>query len=773
MLLRKMWRDLLQNKVQFFSIFLMSLLGIYVFVGIDSECNGMKTYEARFYESTKLPDLFLTGIPFTKDDVKKIRKIPGVLSAERRSRFDGKAELSEEYDLQLNFLEEETLSKMLLLSGEEYVPGKNGIWLDYNFAEKQGLKKGDSLRIKVDGKSFTEIVRGTFYHPEYVYFLPDAAAMMPDYGNYGAAFLDAGEYPDQENFYYNQMILDLKGVDNTGGLSEEEKTLCKTAGDRIIKELDSKVLVAMDKDEQLSYQTFHAEIEQHDSISLFFPAVFVMISILGIITTMTRMTSRQRIQIGTLKALGFTKKTIILHFASYGFFLSLLGGILGAVLGYHTIAKLILEMEATTYLVPGMKIVFSPKSYAAILVQVVISSIVSFLACRKELLPPPADTLRPASPKVMKQTFLERSSLWMRLDFATQWNLRDILRNKVRTLMGIIGVAGCAMLIFAALSCLDTVAFITTWMYGELNTSRIQIVMKAGSPLSLTSEYAAKYKGQMIETAPAEFEKNGVKKTGSVTAYDNGNYLHFQDPDLQGMKLNKDGVSISYKMAQLLNVKEGEIVRWHLVGDDHWKLSRISGIYRHPVNQGITMTREIYEQYELDFIPDRIMTNVDPKEALSDDKHVVGVQSLDEMMKAFDSMKEMMYTMVYIMVAAAIVLGVVVLYNLGVLSMVEKHREMATLKVLGFRTAKIRSILQKQNMVVTSAGILAGIPAGVWLIVVLFATMPESMDYVATFKLPSVLYTIIGTMSLSMVVNRLLSKKVKTVDMVDALKGQE
>ncbi|MCR5735751.1 MAG: ABC transporter permease, partial [Lachnospiraceae bacterium] len=152
---------------------------------------------------------------------------------------------------------------------------------------------------------------------------------------------------------------------------------------------------------------------------------------------------------------------------------------------------------------------------------------------------------------------------------------------------------------------------------------------------------------------------------------------------------------------------------------------------------------------------------------------IAGVQGLNEMMSAMDEMKEMMYAMVYLMITAAIVLGVVVLYNLGVLSLVEKNREMATLKVLGFTTKKIRSILQMQNIWVTALGIAGGIPCGILLIDVLFASMPESMDYVPKYQPPSYLYTIAGTFLLSILVNRVLSRKVKTIDMVDALKGQE
>lgn len=774
MLFRKMRRDLLVSKVQFLSIFLMSLLGIFVFTGLDSECSGMRVNEGRFYEETALADLWAQGIAFRESDIGKAEFIPNIEKAELRLKLNGKARLrGEELDLSTLFLDGNEISKLYLTEGEPYVKGESGVWLDFSFMKRQGLKTGDKLSMKVNGIIFEQEIKGAVYHPEYVYFLPDAAAMMPDYGAYGAAFMDIKAFPDKRHVYYNQMVLDVKDVDNTDGLSDEEKNQCSKAALEVKYALGSDSVIVTDKDSDLSYQTFRAEIEQHSSMTFIFPAVFLLIAILGIITTMTRMTSRQRVQIGTLKALGFTKKTITRHYASYGFFLSLFGGIAGAVIGHFTIAEYILSMMDTTYLVPGMGTAFSAKSYLAIAFSVLTSSLVSFMSCRKELAPAPAETLRPAAPKNLKHSLIEKSRLWERLDFAVQWNLRDILRNKVRSLMGVIGVLGCAMLMFGAFACLDTVSFITTWMYGELNTSQFQIIMKEGCPYSTTEEYAKRYRGQMVEQSPAEFEAYGKKKTGTVTVYDTGNFLHFQDKDLKPLKPDEESISMSYKMAQTLGVSEGDLVRWHLVGDNDWKILRIGGIYRNPVSQGITMTRKVFESLRFDFVPTTIYTNHTPQEKLQDDTNITGTQSLPEMMKALDAMKEMMYVMVYIMIAAAAVLGVVVLYNLGVLSLVEKNREMATLKVLGFTTAKIRRILQSQNIWLTLVGIALGIPCGMWLINVLFSTMPESMDYVASYQLLSYIYTITGTLLLSMGVNRLLSRKVKTVDMVDALKGQE
>ncbi|MCR4907974.1 MAG: ABC transporter permease [Lachnospiraceae bacterium] len=763
----------MKNKVQFFSIFIMSFLGLFVFVGMDSEVAGFTAAEDAFYTKCNLADIWVQGKNFSADDLRKVLDLEGVEKAERRISVKGKALLPDrEADMYLNFLEGNEISCLSPVDGEVYVPGEKGVWLDYNFAEKNGLHIGDTVRLKYEGRDFDAILKGTVRHPEYVYFLRDTASMMPDYGFYGAAFMDVSEYPE-EDVCFNEMILDAEGIDNEKALNRDEKEIRNILDTRIKDVLDNDSLAVLDKDDNLSYQTFRAEMEQHKGMAFMFPVVFMLISVLGIITTMTRLTKKQRTEIGTLKALGFSRGIITLHYISYGFFLSLSGSVLGAVAGYKYIVDLVLNMMKSTYLLPQAKGKLTFSGVLVIMASVAVASLVSFLSCRKELVPPPAETLKIEAPKLMKPSRFEKSKVWLKLKFATQWNFRDIRRNKVRTGMGIVGVTGCTMLMLTAFGCLDSIEFITNWMYGELNTAAYQIVMKEDASREESYEYAKKYRGQMMEIAQADFEAGGIRKSGNVTVIEKGSLLHFQGDAFEHQFLTEKGIAMSAKMADSLGISKGEFVRWHLTGDDKWQKDRVVQIYANPGTQGITMYREIYEEHELEFKPLMILTNVDPSSDLMDDDNVTGVQDTKEMMRSMDQMKEMMYMMMAIFISAAVILGVVVLYNQGVLSFVEKAREMATLKVLGFSTGKIRGILQLQNLWITIAGVILGIPFGRLLLYEIMADMPESMDYRAVIFIPSYFYSVLGTLILSAAVSFFLSARVKYIDMVEALKGIE
>lgn len=771
-LFRKMCRDFWQNKIPFFSIFLMAFLGLMIYVGMDGEVAGLKKYTQNYYEETNLLDICVTGNALTSEQESKIEAMPEIKSAELRLNVEGKAVLPNEPILQIHFLTKGEVSRMKIIEGKPYKPGMDGVWLDAEFTKKQGLVIGDVLTMKFRGMEFEAVIRGSIYQPEYVYFLPDANAMVPEYGSYGIAFLDAASYPG-EKIAYNQIVADAKDGTYQISIGEKESTYLDIVKKKIEQELNETGIVISDKSQMLSYQIYGAEVLQHGAMAFFFPAVFLLIAALGIVTTMTRMTARQRTQIGTLKALGFSKRKITIHYVFYGIFLSATGAILGAVVGYFTIPDALLTVITTVYLVPGLAKEFSGNAMTAVVLAVFVSGFVSFLACAKELKSPPAETLKPALPGKINHTAMEKSRLWLSIGFSSQWNIRDIWRNKIRTFMGMAGVIGCSMLLLWAFGCLDTVNAITKWMYGELMTSRGKIIMEEGTPYTSSYEYAKQFAGQLIQESGMEIESQGKRKSASLTVLDQGNFMHYQDESRRSIRLPENGISISYKLAQGQEIEKGDFIKWRVVGEEDWEYSRVEEIYRTPSPQGITMSREAWEELNYVFTPTYILTNKSLPDSLTEKNDIAGIQDIGGMMNAMLEQMELMYMMVGILILAAVVLGVVVMYNLGVLSYVEKTREIATLKVLGFSYTTIRRILQKQNLWVTTAGIAVGLPLGLAGLSALFGAMPDSMDYMPVINLPSYLYAILGTYLVSMSVNAILSGRIKDIDMVDALKGSE
>lgn len=765
MLFRKMWRDLMKNKTQFISIFLMSLLGMLVFVGLDAESSGAAISAENYYEKYNLCDLWVNGAGFSDDDVRIAKKVAKVQNVEKRLALTGTAEKYDNAYMYVNFMNSNTINSLMLYEGDPFAEDEDGIWLEEWFARHNNIRIGDTFTVKIDSMRIDGIVRGIVDAPDYVYYVSESDVMYPNYQKCGLAFMPSSMFPDPGNMIYNQLLVDVS--DNA------DPVTVSSVKQKLEEAFDRDDIAVTDRDQNLSYATFDAEVKQHKAMGIMFAVVFLAIALLGIVTTMARVTASQRTQIGTMKALGFSKAAITLHYVSYGFVISTLGCIMGAWLGFAVLPPWILGMFEGSYIIPDLKGRITSLDVTATVIAIAVATLVSFLSCRKELKDPPAVTLRPPSPKKIRHSSLEKSRLWLRLDFSTQWNIRDIMRNKLRSLMGIMGVMGCAMLLVCGFGCFDSIAGLLDKMYGELMTANNKILLSSDAGSGYAYDLSVRYKGQMIQETSVEFVSDTAKKSGSALIIDKGNYIHIQDDDLKPVKLKKNGIAMTGKMAGLLGLKVGDLVRWHLVGDDKWQCTRIDQIYRDPSVQGITMYRSVFEDMEYDFKPTSILTNKSVDPALTEEDEVSSIMNVADMKKSFAETMEMLNSMVYVMVTAAVLLGVVVLYNLGVLSFVEKTREVATLKVLGFRSSKIRNILQKQNIWLTVIGIVAGLYAGWYMLYVICTTVSDTLDMFPIIYPLTYLYSVGGTFLVSVTVNFMFSKKVRTIDMVDALKGVE
>lgn len=766
MLFRKMRRDLSKNKSQFISIFLMSLLGMLVFVGLDAESSGAAKAADNYYRKYNLCDIWVAGAGFSDDDVRTAKKVSGVVDVEKRLSVTGNAEKYDNAFMYINFMDTNRINSLMLYDGEPFSEEAEGVWLEEWFARTNNIHIGDMITLKIDSLQIDAMVKGTVDAPDYVYYVSESDMMYPNYSKCGLAFMSSSMYPDRNNMIYNQLIVDVRD-----DMSDDDSI--SVIKEKLEKAFDRDDIAVTDRDQNLSYATFDAEVRQHTAMGTMFAVIFLAIALLGIVTTMARVTSSQRTQIGTMKALGFSKAAITMHYVSYGFVISALGCIAGAWIGYLTMPPWILGMFIGSYLIPDLAGTLTTLDVVATLIAIAVATLVSFLSCRKELKDPPAVTLRPPAPGRVRHSGLEKSKLWLRLDFSTQWNIRDVFRNKLRSLMGIMGVMGCAMLLVCGFGCFDSFNGLMDKMYGELMTASNKIVLSSDSDYDYAYDLSVSYKGQMIQEASVEFVANNVKKNGSATIIDKGNYIHIQDQKLRPTELTKTGIAMTGKMAGLLGLSEGDIVKWHLVGDDKWNTTRIAQIYRDPSIQGITMQRSVFEDMEYSFKPTAVLTNMSVDSSLSDEDEVSTILNVADMKKTFAETIEMLNAMVYIMVVAAVLLGVVVLYNLGVLSFVEKTREVATLKVLGFRSSKIRNILQKQNIWLTVIGIAVGLYTGWAMLYVICTTVSDTLDMFPIIFVPTYIYSIGGTFLVSVAVNFMFSKKVRTIDMVDALKGVE
>lgn len=773
MLGKKLCRELWEQKTQFFAIFVMSFLGLMVYSGMDAEHSGGVRGAEQYYIETNLADYWIKGSYFGEDDKRALEKLDEVNAVQRTLMVEGKLPAvkteQEEAVLLLQFVDDDQISMPLLIEGEAFTTDKKGIWLGELFAEAQKLRIGDELTVKIGQEQITQPIRGIIRAPEYVYYTSGRNELVPDYTAFGYAFLPGSCYPqDGERSIYDTLQVDVK----------EEKAADAYLKEKFKRALDQEDLLIADRMQNASYASFQSEMDQHYAFSFLFPAVFLLIAFLGIVTTMTRMTAKQRTQIGTMKALGFSNGAVLLHYISFGGIVSLIGAVSGAIAGYCLLTPLILVSLTGVYQLPAWNTYLSKGVYAAILLVTLLSIVTCYLACKKELSEAPAQALRPKPPKLVGALWLEKSRLWKRLDFAWQWNLRDIRKNRLRTLMGALGTAGCMMLLISAFGCMDSIAYMPVEMYEHLELGSWTLFFEDGTTPFTVGEYARKYAGQEIQIRAAELsvlDQNGnaVIENGNVTVVGEGNLMHYQDADGDEVFLTAQDVMLSKKMAELLQVQVGDIIRLRLLGDDDIKSLRVTKLYRHPNVQGITVSRQLFESLQYDFQPTKLLTNIELPSEITEERAVKSVMNSTQQYQDMLVTLETMNMIVYLLGAAAIILGLVVLYNLSELSFVEKLREYATLKALGMGNGTLKRIIAVQNFIIGGIGTLLGIPLGQLLLALMLESMNDSSDMKGVISQGSYLSAVCITMGVVWLSCLLMSTRLNKIDMVDALKGVE
>lgn len=758
MLARKMMRDMRRNKAQFISIFLMAFLALFIYAGVGGEWRGLVSSSEKLYREGNLADVWLYGDGFTQEQEAAALSCQGVTAVERRLVLDAAGQLEGSPHLSLFFLEKGVISTPYTVEGAPFdADDANGVWIDKRFADARGLRVGDSLGVDCMGISARKEIRGLVYSPEYVY-MSDSDTYAADFFQYGHAYVSYRAFPIPAVMPYNTLLL-----------TADEKD--EAALERRIEEaLEGKYAVYLERRNHPSVSMFHNETMQHKMMGDIFPVVFLLIALLTMSTTMTRMMGNQRVQIGTLKALGFRRGAIVRHYVVYGFWLALLGAALGMVAGPMTLPYLFYPSMSGFYTLPE----WGPSFHASFAIMaaavVALCTLMSYAACRRTLRDTPAESLRPKAPKIFRHGVLEKTALWKRLGFNAQWNVRDATRNKVRSLMAIVGVLGCTALVVCALGMNDSMKDIKRWQFERISLFESKLSLGEGiTPDELEGVIAA-VRGEAVMEGAAELRANGVKKSGTLTVTDHVTLIAATDAALRPMQLPEDGVSLSLKMAQMLSVKQGDMIEWSVYGSETRMQSRVAAIYRDPASQGIRMTRAHFESLGLVFGATSVLSS----QAVADTLPGVNrVQSTSALIEGWDELTEAMSTMIYLLIAAAAALSIVVLYNLGLLSFTEMEREMATLKVIGMKTGRLRGLLLTQNIGFSAIGFLLGIPAGQYLIRIMVAFSGEAYDFPVQLHAMTAWLSFVFTFGLSVFVNRLFSGKIRRLNMVEALKAVE
>lgn len=790
MLKKKMFRDIKQNLSQFITIFLMVLIGVMVYVGIEAYMDGMTSAADNFYKNNNIQDLNVMG-NLSDKDLDKIKSLDNVKDAEKKLVVNAIDKDNKDKTYLLSFIDSNNISKFHIMDGEKFDVNKKGAWVDNFYAEKNNLKVGDTIKIKYDTFSLEEKILGLINVPDHIYDVKDESELVPNRENFGFVYLSVNEIPEsyikdlvmkemkitdekifdkyvkdfnyKEYIPYNYIMVDVNKKKNVTSVKEDIEDNVSNA----------KAIVKIE--DTLSYQRYQGEIDEGASYVGIFSGLFLFIAMLSVITTMTRVVKKQKLQIGTMKALGIKNSKIVMHYVGYGFFVSLAAAIVGIILGKYFIGTFFLNMEMDYFEVPNGVPVVKTLSYLVSLLIVMVVSFITYLTCRKELFKKPAEALRNEVPNVKVSSLnLSTKGIFKKLNFSSKWNYRDILRNKFRTVTAVVGIVGCCMLIVCAFGMLNSMNHFIKLQFEDLYNFNYKLSLKENLKDDELKVLTDKYGDNTSETLTIETKIGKEREANTIFVTNAGNLVRFQNENGEFIKVNKNnGVYVTRKLADQKNLKVGDTIKWHIYGVNKYYESKIVGLTKDPQVQNLTMTKEYLESLDIDYKPDSLYTNTDLK-GIKDIKNVSLVQDINELKNSLESMLSMMKSMIMLIIVFAIGLGAIIIYNMGILSYSEKQYQFATLKVLGFNDKKIRKIFVQQNNWITILSIIIGLPTGYYMTSWIFkSVIADNYDFSAYINLSTYLIAIIGTILVSIIVSRMLSKKVNKIDMVSSLKANE
>ncbi len=541
------------------------------------------------------------------------------------------------------------------------------------------------------------------------------------------------------------------------------------------------------------FSTYESDAYRIENVCKIFPVFFFLVAILVCLTTMTRMVEEERTQIGTLKALGYSKAAIASKFIVYSALASLSGSVVGIAAGSFIFPTVIYSAYEMLYKTPALKLQPMPEVWVLVtLCALVCTTAAALMACMAELRSNPAALMRPKAPKAGKRVLLERIPfIWKRLSFTRKVTVRNLFRYKKRIFMTILGIAGCTALTMAGFGIYSSISVILDKQYSEIFNYDLIVVLDsdAGEYTLETVDKALEEDENTTENVELYMKSlsyKGIGDTSLVVAKDTtklADVVKFNDRVTgDPLELTDDGVIITERFAELSGLSAGDEFTFTCGGEEI--TAKVSSVTENYTLHFVYMTENLYEKlcgakpsYNTYFTIMKDTGDEAQKEMGERLMSLDGVQALsfvkDNRESFGNTVKNLNYVVILIIVSAAM-LAFVVLYNLTNINITERIREIATIKVLGFYDNEVSAYVFRENILLTLIGDAIGLGAGVWLHrFVIQVAQTDSVMFGRTLPLWCFAAAFVLTLIFALLVDFIMHFRLKKVSMVESLKSVE
>lgn len=830
--LKNLLREIKRTFTKFLSIFAICALGVAFFAGIRATSPDMKEAGDRLYNTYNLSDISVISTSgLTADNIRDLESIEGIqavrasLFVDAMARGTGEKEknlrlysmpikLKSEYAPLIDLIPDYGIdtSPEYEMNGVEIVSGRmplndTEIALDNTLEGSLVKQLGDEITLTTSGGTVTLRVVGFIRSPMYISMFERGTSSIGNGTSDGFAYASGNaisslgtKLPVMSllNTYYTRADIVISGKEGLSAYSDEYEALVNEVTDRIedYASTQSGTWYIQDRSGNPGYSDYSENTDRIAAVGDVFPLIFFIVAALVCLTTMTRMVEEQRIEMGTMKALGYGGWQIAMKYAVYAMSACISGGVVGAIIGFKLFPYVIMKGYSIMYYLGKLETPYRADiAFMAIAAMAVCTAAATFSACYASLKEVPATLMRPKAPKAGRRVLLEKIPfIWKKLSFTSKVTVRNLFRYKKRFFMSVIGIAGSGALLVTAFGLNDSIFGIIEKQFGDIWQMDVQAYVYEAMPLADMQELLGKNPANddfdsvmfcldsQMECKNGGRSQNGVHLLGVESAGSMAGRINLHNGGAP-VTLDDSGVVVTAKLAETLSIKVGDEINMRTGGEDH--LMRVIGVADNYVYHYVYITAAYYEtvfgkamQYNgfmgnlKDGLTDGTMDAMSTQ--LLSDSRMYTVRTIGSIYDSvWDSLSILNYV-VLVLILGSGMLTFVVMLNLTNINIGERMRELATLRVLGFYDKEMYAYIFRENNALSVIGAFVGLVFGKIMHLFVIRTCEVDMVmFVRSAKPLSYVYAFALTIVFSLIVNLLMRPKVRAIDMVESLKSAE
>ncbi|GAX46530.1 hypothetical protein RsY01_109 [Lactococcus reticulitermitis] len=822
-----------QSSKRFISLLCMALLGVGFYAGISSTSQDMLSTLDTYLDQTQAYDLQIQStLGLSKSDVASLEKLADIDSVQGIYAKDALIEpavpqktatKNDETAIAKVMGLPQKRNQLTLVKGR--LPQKDSeIVVEAGYLTKNKVKIGESIKMtdpeltqstfKIVGtvKSplyFSKVHRGTTTlgdgKIDYFMYVKSSVFKQEVYSAIALTVKGAKQEMTSQTVYLDKISAAKKEVERIKRAQEKQRFETVYADDLTPAALASGQVkrdslppakwYITDRQDDAGYKDFIDATKSIAKVGRVFPVVFYVIAVLISLVSMARMVEEDRSEIGTLKALGFSNAAIALKYVLFSLVATLVGGVIGMVIGLNLIPRLIWNIYTTLFAIPKFIVLFQP-GYCLTGLAIALICICggALIAVYRELIYTPSILMRPKAPKAGKRILLEYVPImWNRFSFSNKIVMRNLFRYKTRATVTILGIAGCTALILAGFGLKDAITDIVNYQYDHVFRYDKLVALKASTDdktlLNALSQDEQIAHIANISMATKEVSSHGKAYDVTVVVPDDRTTfkqvisLNDINQDKQVVPLTGNQAIVSQKLAKLLKVKEKDTITFKDNRDQTHQI-KVGKIVENYIQNYVylpkSVSQDIFGTYETNIIAiklkDKLSAQADQKfdAALMTHPSVANVINSKTTVTMINDTMTSLNLVVLILIVSSAILAFVVMYNLATINISERKREIATLKVLGFYHQETDAYITKENTIFTLVGIILGLISGVYLCHFIISTCEtDTLMFVSHVNTISFVFATSLTVSFTLIVNIITHFSLKKIDMIDALKNIE